>query len=243
MICSRRCNGVSGMRILALEFSSALRSAAIIQEGQVTGRAQEEKPLTIGPIRLIRDVLGQAQMEPAGVTCVAVGLGPGSYTGVRVAIAMAQGWELARGVKLLGMSSVECLAWQAWLEGHEGDVAVVVDAQRGECYVARYRVTQQTLAAVEPLKLETRAEVERLEAGGCRLIGPDGGRLVPGLRTAFPEAGILGVLAWERGGFVPGADLQPIYLRAVDFVRASPPRVIPPRPPAGSRASPGEAPT
>ena len=59
---------------------------------------------------------------------IAVGLGPGSYTGIRAAIAVAQGWQLARGIKLLGINSVECLAAQAQAGKIFGRVNVVIDA-------------------------------------------------------------------------------------------------------------------
>ena len=72
---------------------------------------------------------------------IAVGLGPGSYTGIRVAISMAQGWQLARGVKLLGVSSAECLAAQAQAEKIFGRVNVVIDAQRNEFYLATYEIS------------------------------------------------------------------------------------------------------
>ena len=76
------------MRILALEFSTRWRSAALVEEGQVIAVAREGTPQTVGPTRLIGDVLSQAGAQPGDVECLAVGLGPGSYTGVRVAIAI-----------------------------------------------------------------------------------------------------------------------------------------------------------
>jgi len=63
---------------------------------------------------------------------LAVGLGPGSYTGIRVALSIAQGWQLAGGVKLLGLSSVECVAAQAQAEKISGRVNVLIDAQRND---------------------------------------------------------------------------------------------------------------
>ena len=46
---------------------------------------------------MIEDVLARSQMEREQIEVLAVGLGPGSYTGIRVALSMAQGWQLARG--------------------------------------------------------------------------------------------------------------------------------------------------
>ena len=75
---------------------------------------------------MIESALRQAGLEREEIECIAVGLGPGSYTGIRAAIALAQGWQLARGVKLLGVSSAECLATQAQAELFTGVAAISV---------------------------------------------------------------------------------------------------------------------
>jgi len=54
---------------------------------------------------MIESVLREAGLEREQIDVIAVGLGPGSYTGIRTALSIAQGWQLARGVKLLGISS------------------------------------------------------------------------------------------------------------------------------------------
>ena len=52
---------------------------------------------------MIESALAEAKIEREQIEVIAVGLGPGSYTGIRAAISVAQGWQLARGVKLLGV--------------------------------------------------------------------------------------------------------------------------------------------
>ena len=91
---------------------------------------------------------------------IAVGLGPGSYTGIRVAMSIAQGWQLATGVKLLGIGSVECLAAQAQAEKMFGRVNVVIDAQRGEFYLATFEIMADGAREISPLKIVTVPEVE-----------------------------------------------------------------------------------
>ncbi len=90
---------------------------------------------------LIKKVLAESGSTREQIEVIAVGLGPGSYTGIRVALSIAQGWQLARGVKLLGISSAECLAAQAQAEKISGRVNVVIDAQRNEFYLASYEVS------------------------------------------------------------------------------------------------------
>ena len=78
------------MKILALEFSSARRGVAVVDGGRVLGLAEGDG-LAPGPFALIESALRAAGVEREQIECVALGRGPGSYTGVRSAIALAQG--------------------------------------------------------------------------------------------------------------------------------------------------------
>jgi tRNA threonylcarbamoyl adenosine modification protein YeaZ len=180
---------------------------------------------TMKPLGLIEAALKQAGLEREQIECLAVGLGPGSYNGIRVAIALAQGWQLAAGVKLLGVSSAECVAAQAHAEGLAGRLAVVIDAQRGEFYLAGYELNAEGQRETSPLHLTPPDEVRERERTGERLIGPEVLRWFPNGRVVFPRAAMLGRMAPGRKDFVPGEKLEPIYLRETSFVKAPPPRV------------------
>src|ERR1700733_5021068 len=124
------------MTILALEFSSPQRSVAVARDGNVFSEAVETGGHGTNAFGMIEKVLSEAKIERDEIEVIAAGLGPGSYTGIRAAIAIAQGWQLAREIKLLGISSVEAIAAQAQVDKKFGRVSVVVDAQRGEFYLA-----------------------------------------------------------------------------------------------------------
>src|SRR6185312_3486306 len=124
------------MKILALEFSSPQRSVAIVQRNDF----QESLSGSNEPFAMIDEALRAAKIEREQIECIAIGLGPGSYTGIRVALSIAQGWQLGRGVKLLGISSVEAIAHKAQAEKIYGTVNIIVDAQRNELYLATYRI-------------------------------------------------------------------------------------------------------
>ncbi len=176
---------------------------------------------------LVEAALRQAGVGLEQVECVAVGIGPGSYTGIRGAIALAQGWQFARGVKLLAIGSAQCLAAQAQAEGISGRVEVVIDAQRNEFYLAGYEISASGLREVEPLRLVSMAQVQqRLQAGagGVTVIGPEVTRWFPGGRVVFPHAAALGGLALARSDFLAGENIEPIYLRETRFVKAPAPR-------------------
>lgn len=236
------------MKILALEFSSSQRSVAIARMGEprespsetansATRRAHssgyvvseiiETGPGANAPLVMIEEALRQAELEREQIDCVAVGLGPGSYTGIRSAIALAQGWQLARSVKLLGISSAHCIAGQAQADGLRGRCSVAIDAQREEFYLATYENSDAGCDEIEALRIVTRAELQsRIENGGA-LIGPEVARWFPSAKTVYPRAAMLCHLALDRTDFVAGEKLQPIYLRETRFVKAPPPRIVP----------------
>jgi len=224
------------MTILALEFSSLQRSVAVVRRGagDASFVASEVVETGAGGTRafgMIEDALREAGLEREQIEVLAIGLGPGSYTGIRVALSVAQGWQLAspdRGVKLLGISSAECVAAQAQAEKISGRVNVVIDAQRNEFYLASYEISAAGRKEIEPLRILTRAEVESRAGANEKLIGPEVTRWFPNGRMVFPRAAMLGQLAMNRNDFAPGNQLEPIYLRETNFVKA----------PAGLRIAP-----
>jgi tRNA threonylcarbamoyladenosine biosynthesis protein TsaB len=176
---------------------------------------------------MIEKVLAEAKIEREQIDVIAVGLGPGSYTGIRIALSVAQGWQLASrdgGTKLLGVSSAECVAAQAQAEKISGRVNVVIDAQRNEFYLAAHDISAAGRKEIEPLRIVTRAEVESRAGANEILIGPDVTRWFPNGRMVFPRAAVLGQLALSRSDFVAGDKLEPIYLRETNFVKAPPSR-------------------
>src|SRR5437762_14261728 len=104
----------SRMEILALEFSSPQRSVAVVEAVPLTdpttlSEIVEGEGRITNALPLVEQSLREAGVEREQIDCLAVGIGPGSYTGIRSAIALAQGWQLAREIKLLAISSVECI--------------------------------------------------------------------------------------------------------------------------------------
>ncbi|HMJ90531.1 MAG TPA: tRNA (adenosine(37)-N6)-threonylcarbamoyltransferase complex dimerization subunit type 1 TsaB [Candidatus Acidoferrum sp.] len=207
------------MKILALEFSSPARSVAVAENGAVLGRAAEQGTRETKAFALIESVLEQAQWRRDDIDCIAVGIGPGSYAGIRIAISIAQGWQLARGVKLLGISSADCVAAQVHDKGRRGILNVLVDAQRGEMFAARYELENEW-SKVEGFALVTADEQARRAAAGELMVRPDLDA------AAAPDAATIARLASVRTDHLTGPQLEPIYLRKAEFVKAPPPRII-----------------
>jgi tRNA threonylcarbamoyl adenosine modification protein YeaZ len=217
------------MKILALEFSSPQRSVAFVDAkpggpvlfaGEVVRLGGRATPA----LAMISEALAQAGVEREAVECLAVGLGPGSYHGIRAAIALAQGWQFARATRLLGVSSVECVVAQAHADGLRGSITIVVDAQREEIYVADYQIGAEGWTEVQPLRLAPVKEVQSSTKAGQVLVGPEVTRWFTDGRVVVPRAEALGRLAANRRDFIAGEKLEPIYLRATTFVKAKPPQ-------------------
>jgi len=176
---------------------------------------------------MIEEALRQAGIEREQIEVLAVGLGPGSYTGIRAAIAIAQGWQLASDAKLLGVGSDEVLAEQSRAQGMIGKVNVVIDAQRNEFYLERFEITAERYSRLDPLRLARAGEIQsRLRAGEI-VAGPEVAKFFPGGRLLFPSAAAVAGLARNRTDYISGEQLTPIYLRQTSFVKAPPPRTLP----------------
>ncbi|HIG80449.1 MAG TPA: tRNA (adenosine(37)-N6)-threonylcarbamoyltransferase complex dimerization subunit type 1 TsaB, partial [Verrucomicrobiales bacterium] len=155
------------MKILALEFSSNRRSVAIADGSDVLARVETDdvkKP----PLTLIDEALKNAKLDPAAIETLALGIGPGSYTGIRSAIATAQGWQLARNINLLAIGSAEVLAATARTNGHHGEAHFLIDAQRHEYYHTTWNLTEDNQSKTTPLHIITVTAAAELKA-----FGPD----------------------------------------------------------------------
>lgn len=92
-------------------------------------------------------LLAQADVNTAGLQAIGVGVGPGAFTGVRLAVSLAQGMALALGIPVVPVSTLAVIA-QA--QDHDGPIAVVMDARMGECYVGFYQKHGGLVEALAP---------------------------------------------------------------------------------------------
>jgi len=142
------------MLILALDTSSAAGSAALVRDGRVVVERAGDASRTHGE-RLPAELM--AALDAAGVTLkdvdrLAVAVGPGSFTGLRVGIATIQGLAVARGTAVTPVSTFEALAWHA--RGTADAIATWIDAHRGEVFATLFtrdgRTTIEAPSALSP---------------------------------------------------------------------------------------------
>jgi tRNA threonylcarbamoyladenosine biosynthesis protein TsaB len=209
------------MTILALEFSSDRRSVALVRDSEILSEAAEQMAARgTNAFGLTEKVLAEANISRTEIEAIAVGLGPGSYTGIRAAIAIAQGWHLATGAKLHGVSSVEAVALESQATGIFGTVNVVIDAQRGEFYLSRWELAENLREEIAPLKIVSAAEIQSLKMAAEICVGPEMERIL------FPSAAKVAQLATRQTDISTVAELEPIYLREANFVKSTPPKIV-----------------
>lgn len=102
-------------------------------EPMVTGHAERMMPL-------IGDILDEAGLAIESIDRIAVTVGPGSFTGTRIGIAAARAFHLARGIAIVPFTSLEAIALSPQIGdiGPDEDLAIAVDAHRGEAYVQMF---------------------------------------------------------------------------------------------------------
>ncbi len=187
----------------------------------------------------IDELRAQAGVGRGEIACVAVGRGPGSFTGVRIALACAKGIASALEVGLVGVSSLDAVAWGAWKASERGSLLVVADAMRREVYPVEYRLSDagvERVTADRVIKAEAFAEELDASGGSARLIAGDALRkyadLFEGAGALLPEAlwtptgaGLLMALraSWRAGECDPldaerhdPAFALPVYTRLSD---------------------------
>lgn len=213
--------------LIAFDFSSSRRSVALGRiVNDTTIQELEEQVFEGGAatpaLQMVHSLLEKWGHKAEQVECMAVGLGPGSYTGIRAALSIAEGWKAGRGIRVIGIPSHELVVIQHDRSGGDaGPMTLALDAQRGDLYVARYELQNQVHVEVEPLKIVPVLEMKHRIANGERVYGIDVQRLLPECESRFPSAITLLHEAWKRRRTQDQQTvLEPIYLRDHSFVKA-----------------------
>lgn len=215
--------------ILALDTSTEMCSAALRFKGEVrqcdamTQRGHSEKILA-----MMDSLLLQADCDIADVDILAFGRGPGSFTGVRIAVGVAQGVAFARELPVAAVSTLAAIA-QTAIDRHGVDrVAVAMDARMGEVYAAHFRA-ENGLAVVcddervcHPHQFRPLDDARWCAAGSGwhtyrdTLMANFGERVAFHDADCYPQAAAIIRLARHmaaNGELVPAHQAAPVYLR------------------------------
>jgi tRNA threonylcarbamoyladenosine biosynthesis protein TsaB len=216
------------MRILAFDCAGAQCAAAILTDGDVTAeqRITAERGHAQLLIPMLVELVDGAGLAFGDIDRFAVTTGPGSFTGIRVALAAAHGLALGTGKPIIGITNFEALAAAAVENGlAESRLLVAIDSRRAELFVQLFDRTGAALS--EPAMLPPSAVADWAGPGPLTLVGDAAAQLMPsvaGTVDARLGAGAAAVdptvLARLAAGRATGPAPAPFYLRAPDAVPA-----------------------
>ncbi|MBI5637916.1 MAG: tRNA (adenosine(37)-N6)-threonylcarbamoyltransferase complex dimerization subunit type 1 TsaB [Nitrospinae bacterium] len=146
------------MRILGVDTSSRLGSVAIVDGETVVGEISSDAAASFSRqmLGMIETLLARHGMALNELDAIAVAAGPGSFTGIRIGLATAEGISLAAGVPVAGVSSLEAAASAARTRGR---IAAALDAGGGKVYHALFDAGGDGLTRITPDTFSPRAAI------------------------------------------------------------------------------------
>lgn len=210
--------------LLALDSSTDTMALALVTPGQTTvfeaaGGAQASARM----LPEVKALLAGAGLAMADLDAVAFGQGPGAFTGLRTACAVAQGLAFGLSRPVLAIDSLMLVAEDARAQGAGDDVWVAMDARIGEIYAAHYRWGDGAWQVVEGPALYKPDVLaahwgEPIAVAGTALT--EYAAALGSLPSAWPQArsraaalGTLAWAAWQRGETRDAAEALPVYVR------------------------------
>jgi tRNA threonylcarbamoyladenosine biosynthesis protein TsaB len=221
--------------ILVFDASSSWCSAALSINGKLYSAAQlqpRKHAQLIMP--MINDLCQQAGIKPKQLDGIAFGKGPGSFTGLRIAISVAQGLSLATGAKLFGISSLQALAWQGMKITDAEYVIAIMNAHMGEVFYSAYQKTEHGLIAIVEDSLakpeqvdfsrltdnQALADLSWLGAGDGFQFKEQMPQVMSVVETVDEEISAMAesmmdiaLVAWQEDLFTAAEFQEPVYLR------------------------------
>jgi tRNA threonylcarbamoyl adenosine modification protein YeaZ len=221
--------------LLALDTSTPLVGVALHDGERVVHRAVSEVPLQHGEqlAVMVASALAEVGADRRDLSSVAVGVGPGPFTGLRVGVVTARVLGLALGVPAYGVCSLDVLAAEAAdpartartaptarAAGETGTFVATLDARRKELFWAEYDESGARVSALQVTRPD--AVPETLVVGAGPVLYPEAFSRTAG--PTGPDAGVLADLVTRRG--VELVDPEPIYLRRPDAQVPGPPKLV-----------------
>jgi tRNA threonylcarbamoyl adenosine modification protein YeaZ len=191
------------MIVLALDTSTPRGSVAVFAFGEMV--CEEQFTAARSHSSSLFAALEKARASAARFDRIAVGLGPGSYAGIRIGIAAALGLNLGLGTELLGLASVTALDTTA------DDFVVIGDARRDAFYFTHVAHGQ---CADGPRLADEREVRELIDALNLPVLATEPLATFPSAEIVSPSAGVLARLAAADRGILQRDRLDPLYLRA-----------------------------
>ncbi len=226
------------MRILGIETATSVCSVCILENSQLIAEYTTNITKTHSQrlMPMIKHVLANVELTPKDIGAIAVSIGPGSFTGVRIGISAAKGMAIALGIQTAGVSTLDGIAYDL-TNLYTGQVCVITDARRKQVYTGIYesakgkgqrvnmeKLTDDMVLPIEELvkKIKKRTVfIGNATTLYCNTLKKELGDLavVCPSHLGIPHASsiaFLGEKMLEEGKEVSHFDLKPNYVRLSD---------------------------
>ncbi|WP_261815666.1 tRNA (adenosine(37)-N6)-threonylcarbamoyltransferase complex dimerization subunit type 1 TsaB [Vibrio gallicus] len=218
-------------KILALDTSTEFCSAALWVDGELFYRGEvSPRGHTTKILPMVDEILAEAGLSLKQLDGLAYGQGPGSFTGVRIGIGVAQGLAFGADLPMLGVSTLKAMAQGVHRTLGSNNVVAAIDARMSEIYWGRYSkdttgrwIEVDEECVIPPLELveQTKADDKAwMQAGTGWEAYKDG---LEGLALSTTESGVLypesqdivtiAVQEWDSAPLVSAEEAAPVYLR------------------------------
>jgi tRNA threonylcarbamoyladenosine biosynthesis protein TsaB len=215
------------LRVLAIDTALEACSAAILDTDRQSGIVSRSQPMMRGHAEalmpLIAAAMSAADTEFSQLDRIAVTVGPGSFTGLRVGVAAARGIALATGKPVVGLTTLAALAAPFFEADESAALLAAIDARHGQVYMQLFGPGGRSLVA--PRVASVREAVRAATASPTRIVGtgakliddawPDNERR-PSLVSAVRAADVAWVARLGAAIVDLTAPVKPLYLREAD---------------------------
>ena len=213
-------------RIILIETSTALCSAALAENGVVTAYRESSAPKAHASLTavFVQEILNERGLTIADCDAICVSKGPGSYTGLRVGVSTAKGLCFGCGKPLLAVGTLDTLVAQAHsaIPSPYHFIIPMIDARRMEVYSAVFQHNTQ-ITETAPVIVDENSFAEYLEQGPCLFIGDGAGKCADVIKhpnahfcQCNPKASAMlspAMEAYKEKRFEDVAYFEPFYLK------------------------------
>lgn len=217
--------------ILNIETSTDVCSVALTSEGQVLDHRENYEGQTHATLlsQYVKEMLDYARVREIKIDAIAVSIGPGSYTGLRIGLSEAKGLAFGMNVPLIGVNTLQLLTVNAmfnhFIEEDKVLYVPMIDARRMEVYTAVYTPALETVMEPQAMILDGHAFEELLGQGYTLVLMGNGSdkvrqvlnheqvRFISSIKPVAVDMLALAEKAWRERSFIDVAYSTPLYLK------------------------------
>ncbi|MBO4804301.1 MAG: tRNA (adenosine(37)-N6)-threonylcarbamoyltransferase complex dimerization subunit type 1 TsaB [Muribaculaceae bacterium] len=217
--------------ILNIETSTEVCSVALTSEGQVLDHRENYEGQTHATMlsQYVKEMLDYARSREIKLDAIAVSIGPGSYTGLRIGLSEAKGLAFGLDVPIIGVNTLQLLVvstmFNHFIEEENVLYVPMIDARRMEVYTAAYNSALQAVLEPQAMILDEHSFEDLLQQGHTLVLMGNGSdkarqvlthdrvRFVEGIKPVAVDMMALAEKAYRENNFIDVAYSSPLYLK------------------------------